>query len=234
MNKLTLLMDTYLGFLGVALGMGLLCAYGVSELPRRIYAQYAPHELDSLPASSSGLRLFVVLTIWMVWLLCALHWGPSLAALCWAGFFSALVTLAVIDLRTLLLPDLITQPLLWAGLLASSVNGVSLALSDAVLGAAVGYASLWTVAYLFERITGQEGMGAGDFKLMAALGAWLGPLALLPLALIASSLCAAGALVLIWAKRSPDDGQLPFGPCLAAGGATMAMLGEPITAFLLG
>jgi leader peptidase (prepilin peptidase)/N-methyltransferase len=234
MDKLMLLIDTYPGFLAVALGVGLWCAYGVSELPRRIYAQYASDALGDLPPTSSGLRVFMVLANGGVWFLCAWHWGPSLTAMCWASFFSALLTLTVIDLRTLLLPDLITQPLLWAGLLASNYNAVSLSLPDAVLGAAVGYVSLWTVAYLFERITGQEGMGAGDFKLMGALGAWLGPLALLPLALIASSLCATAALVMMWAKRSPEDGHLPFGPCLAAGGATMALWGEPITALLLG
>ena len=143
MNKLTLLIGTYPGFLAVGLGVGPLCAHGVSELPRRIYAQYAPDELNNLPASTLGLRLFVALTIWVVWLLCALHWSPSMTALCWASFFAALITLTVIDLRTLLLPDLITQPLLWAGLLASNFSAVSLALPDAVLGAAaVSYTHL--------------------------------------------------------------------------------------------
>lgn len=220
--------------LGLALVLGGVCAHAVNALPRHIYAQYAPQDVHTLPAPSRVGSALLVLGSGVIWGLSAWHWGMTLTAVCWSGFFMALLTLTAIDVRTLLLPDLITQPLLWVGLLASNTAVVSLPLSDAVLGAAAGYSALWAVAAVFERVTGQEGMGAGDFKLLAALGAWLGPWALLPLALIASSLCVVAALAMSAWGRSPEDGHLPFGPCLALGGAVMAIFGADITLFLLG
>lgn len=234
MNQLKLLLDGWPWFLAVASAMGVWSAHSVSALPRRIYAEYDPQALDTLPASSKALKIGMVLGIVALWMVSGLNWGVSMTACCWAIFFSALLTLTVIDWRTLLLPDAITLPLLWWGLLASSFQWLPLPLVDAVWGAALGYVGFWAVAHIFKCVTGQEGMGAGDFKLMAALGAWLGPLALLPVALMASSLSAAGALLLIRLKQGSQDTHWPFGPCLAIGGAVMVIYGPEITAFLLG
>jgi len=160
-----------------------------------------------------------------LWLLCLWHWGMHPTALTWAVGLSFLLTLSVIDWQTTYLPDALTQPLLWIGLLASSWGLTEVSLQHAVWGAAAGYGSLWLVATVFQHITGKEGMGAGDFKLLGALGAWLGPFALIPLVLTAS---VGGALVGIWlqsTQRLERGGYLPFGPFLASAGAVQAFVG---------
>jgi leader peptidase (prepilin peptidase)/N-methyltransferase len=146
-------------------------------------------------------------------------------AFAWAVCMSLLLALSVIDWQTTYLPDALTQPLLWIGLLASSLGLLDVAVQNAVWGAIAGYASLWLVATVFEKLTGKEGMGAGDFKLLACLGAWLGPFALVPLVLMAS---VSGALVGFWmqsTKRLERGGYVPFGPFLAAAGAVQAFYG---------
>ena len=153
------------------------------------------------------------------------HHGLSGAALAWAGFAAALVTLAAIDADTTLLPDAITQPLVWAGLLSASLGLSLVGLSTAMWGAVMGYLFLWSVYGLFKLVTGKEGMGQGDFKLLAALGAWLGWPALLSLVLIASI---TGAIVGIWLRvrqRLPEDGYIPFGPFLALAGLWVMAFG---------
>jgi leader peptidase (prepilin peptidase)/N-methyltransferase len=138
---------------------------------------------------------------------------------------SLLLALSVIDWQITYLPDALTQPLLWLGLLASGFGFLDISVQHAVWGAVAGYGSLWLVATLFEQLTGKEGMGAGDFKLLAALGAWLGPFALIPLVLMAS---VGGALVGIWLQsthRLERGGYVPFGPFLAAAGAVQAFYG---------
>lgn len=153
------------------------------------------------------------------------HHGLSGAALAWAGFAAALVTLAAIDADTTLLPDAITQPLVWAGLLSASLGLSLVGLPTALWGAVMGYLFLWSVYGLFKLVTGKEGMGQGDFKLLAALGAWLGWPALLSLVLIASI---TGAIVGIWLRvrqRLPEDGYIPFGPFLALAGLWVMAFG---------
>ncbi len=108
----------------------------------------------------------------LVWV--TFHWGFSGKAFVWCIFLLSLMVLSVIDWQTQYLPDQGTQPLLWVGLLSSLLGCTDLAIADAVIGAMVGYLILWSIATLFQIITGREGMGHGDFKLMAALGAWLG------------------------------------------------------------
>jgi leader peptidase (prepilin peptidase) / N-methyltransferase len=160
-----------------------------------------------------------------IWAACAWQWGFSPTAACWALLGTSLLALAVIDWQTTLLPDLLTQALVWGGLIASSLGTIDIDLSLSVWGAALGYGSLWLVATAFKTLTQKEGMGAGDFKLLAALGAWLGPWALIPLVLLASI---AGAVVGIGLKlthRLNEDGYIPFGPFLAAAGALIAWLG---------
>jgi leader peptidase (prepilin peptidase)/N-methyltransferase len=166
---------------------------------------------------------------------CVVRWGWSPTALVWCGFSAAVVTLAMIDWDTTLLPDDITLPLLWVGLTAAALQwnpGVSL--NSAFWGAVGGYLSLWLVYWVFRLVTGKEGMGYGDFKLLAALGAWFGWPALLPIILIASVI---GALVGLWFKLSSrlrEGGYLPFGPFLAGAAFTMLFWGAPSILLFLG
>ena len=157
-------------------------------------------------------------------LFAALAWrmGPQPEVLLWCGVAAALVALTAIDWDTTLLPDSLTQPLLWSGLTAAAL-GWTLPLTTALGGAIAGYLSLWSVYWLFKLTTGKEGMGQGDFKLLAALGAWLGWQAILPIVLMASVI---GALVGIGMKLSHalrEGRYVPFGPFLA-GGALVVML----------
>lgn len=161
-------------------------------------------------------------------LACALKfgWSPALGAallLSWG-----LLALTVIDLRTQLLPDTITLPLLWLGLLLS-IPGVFVNPAASILGAVAGYLSLWTVYHLFRLITGKEGMGYGDFKLLAALGAWFGWQALPMLVLLSSAVGAVVGLALILLRGHDRNVPVPFGPYLALAGWTMLMGGQEIT-----
>lgn len=156
---------------------------------------------------------------------CAWHWGLTPAAAAWSLFAAALIALTLIDWDTTLLPDNITLPLLWAGLVASQVGWTGVPLASAVWGAVAGYLSLWLVYWAFKLATGKEGMGYGDFKLFAALGAWFGWQALVPIILMASVI---GAIVGIGMKLSSslrEGGVIPFGPFLALGGITAMLFG---------
>jgi len=169
-----------------------------------------------------------------IWLLCAWHWGLNATGFCWAGFATALLTLSVIDWQTTLLPDDLTQGLVWSGLMASALGWLPLPLQHSVWGAVIGYTALWAVATAFERVTGKQGMGAGDFKLLAALGAWLGPFALLPVVLLASLSGAMVGLALKFTQRLRDDGYVPFGPFLAVAGGWVAAIGIDVIALWMG
>ncbi len=161
------------------------------------------------------------------------RWGFNLVGLCWAYFATVLLMLSVIDWQTTLLPDDLTLTLMWSGLIASSLNWISLPLTQSLWGAVIGYASLWLVATTFERITSKEGMGAGDFKLLAALGAWLGPLALLPVVVVASLTGSVVGLYLQLTRRIQAGSYIPFGPFLASAGIAVATIGiETITDWL--
>ncbi len=149
---------------------------------------------------------------------CALRFGLSFTTLAGMALCAALVALAAIDARTMLLPDSINQPLLWAGLLLSLSPYGFVPIASAILGAAVGYGALWLVATVFRLITGKEGMGQGDWKLFAALGAWFGWQALPGMILMASLAGVLVSLVLILARRASRDQAIPFGPYLAAAG----------------
>jgi leader peptidase (prepilin peptidase)/N-methyltransferase len=169
----------------------------------------------------------------LVWSACTWRWGFNVTALCWASFATVLLTLSVIDWQTTLLPDDLTQTLVWGGLVASALDWLPMSLHQSVWGVVAGYSSLWTIATLFERITGKQGMGAGDFKLLAGLGAWLGPLALMPLVIVASISGIAVALFLKFTHHLREDGYVPFGPCLAASGILIAAIGiAPIAAWM--
>ncbi|MGQ0586654.1 MAG: prepilin peptidase [Gammaproteobacteria bacterium] len=148
---------------------------------------------------------------------CALRFGWSGALLAALLLTWALVALAVIDLRTQLLPDAITLPLLWLGLLVA-IGGTFSKPPAAIIGAAAGYLSLWAVYHAFKWITGKEGMGHGDFKLLAALGAWFGWKALPIIVLLSSVAGAVAGLGLILLRKHDRNVPIPFGPFLAIAG----------------
>jgi leader peptidase (prepilin peptidase)/N-methyltransferase len=169
-------------------------------------------------------------------LLCAFaafHFGygwPAAGALL---LIWCLIALTFIDFDTLLLPDSITLPLLWAGLLFN-LFGTFADLQSAVIGAISGYLSLWSVYWAFKLTTGKEGMGYGDFKLLAALGAWLG-WQMLPLTILLSSLLGAvvGLALIVVAKRGRSV-PIPFGPYLAVAGMLALFWGKPLTRAYIG
>lgn len=157
--------------------------------------------------------------------LCAYRWGITPTGAAWCLFSAALLSLALIDWDTTLLPDDITLPLLWAGLLASALQWTSVPLADAVWGAAAGYLSLWLVYWGFKLATGKEGMGYGDFKLFAALGAWFGWQALVPIILVSSVIGAVVGIALKINSRLREGGYVPFGPFLAGAGFAAMFFG---------
>ena len=144
-----------------------------------------------------------------------------------------LIALTAIDLNHRLLPDILTLPLMWLGLLVNT-SGLFTDLSSAVIGAAAGYLSLWSIFWLFKLLTGKDGMGYGDFKLLAALGAWLG-WQQLPLIILLSSLVGAivGTLTIVIQGRDKQS-PISFGPYLAIAGWTALLMGEKITSSYLG
>jgi leader peptidase (prepilin peptidase)/N-methyltransferase len=158
----------------------------------------------------------------------AAHFGFGMAAIGACLLIWALLALTAIDFDTQFLPDDITLPLIWLGLLFN-LNNVYISLPDAVLGAICGYLALWLVYWLFKLITGKEGMGYGDFKLLAALGAWLG-WQMLPLIIILSSLVGAVVgITLIVALKHGRNIPIPFGPYLAGGGLIALFWGQTLT-----
>ncbi len=160
--------------------------------------------------------------------------GLTPAALAACLLLWSLIALTFIDFDTQLLPDNITLPLVWAGLFANVANLVpGVSLRDAVIGAIAGYLALWSVYWLFKLIRGKEGMGYGDFKLLAALGAWLG-WQMLPLIVLLSSVV--GALIgigLVVFKGRDHQIPLAFGPYLAIAGAIALFFGKPLMALYL-
>lgn len=147
-------------------------------------------------------------------------------------FTAFLVAMTGIDLRTTYLPDQLTYPLLWLGLLISVVTLYVDPVSS-ILGAAAGYLSLWSVYWLFKLVTGKEGMGYGDFKLLAALGAWCGIKALLPMLLIASLVGAIVGSAWLLLKGKDRATQIPFGPYLALAGWIQFVSGADLLALYL-
>lgn len=161
------------------------------------------------------------------------RFGSGLAGLATLLFAYLLIAMTFIDADTHLLPDDLTLPLLWCGLLIN-LNGTFVPLGDAVIGAAAGYLVLWSVYWLFKLTTGKEGMGYGDFKLLAALGAWLG-WKMLPVIILLSSVVGAvvGISLILFAKHGRDN-PIPFGPYLAAAGMIALLYGKPMVQAYLG
>jgi leader peptidase (prepilin peptidase) / N-methyltransferase len=162
---------------------------------------------------------------------------PAAAGLVLTWF---LVALAFIDIDTQLLPDSLTLPLLWLGLLLSlfapppGMAPIPVDMRSSIIGAIAGYLSLWTVYHLFRLLTGKEGMGFGDFKLLAALGAWLGWRMLLPTVLIAAAVGAVAGMALLASRGQNRSTPIAFGPFLAAAGWLMLMFGRELVTGYLG
>ncbi len=162
---------------------------------------------------------------------CLVVWkfGLGMQAAVALAFTWILISAAAIDFRTTLLPDQFTLPLLWLGLLAA-VYGLYIDPASAIWGATVGYLSLWTVYWAFKLLTGKEGMGYGDFKLLAALGAFCGWQGLLPIVLMSSLIGAVIGGLFLFLRNKDSQTQIPFGPFLAAAGWVQFMFGGEIAA----
>ena len=169
-----------------------------------------------------------LLSAYAVW-----HFGPTLQGAGALLLIWALIALTGIDFDTQLLPDSITLPLLWLGL-GFNLTGTYVDLFSAVIGAMIGYLTLWSVFWLFKLATGKEGMGFGDFKLLAALGAWLGWQMLPAIILLSSIVGAAVGISLIAATRHGRNTPIPFGPYLAAAGVIALFWGTQLTRSYLG
>ena len=161
--------------------------------------------------------------------LAAWHFGFGIEALSALALIWMLVALTGIDIDTQLLPDSITLPLLWLGL-AVNLFAVWTPLSSAVMGAMLGYGSLWSVYWLFKLVTGKEGMGYGDFKLLGALGAWFGWQAVPLMILLSSFVGAALGIAILPSKRQGRDTPMPFGPYLAGAGLLTLFFGDTLIA----
>ncbi|CAM5792505.1 prepilin peptidase [Rhizobacter fulvus] len=160
---------------------------------------------------------------------CGVHFGAQPTVLLWCGFAATLVALAFIDLDTSFLPDDLTLPLMWAGIVSAALGWIPVTLSASVAGAAIGYLSLWFVFHAYRLIRGKEGMGAGDFKLLAALGAWMGWQAIPSIILLSSAVGAIVGIALIIFRRHDRDVPIPFGPYLAGGGVAALFFGEQLS-----
>jgi leader peptidase (prepilin peptidase) / N-methyltransferase len=154
------------------------------------------------------------------------RFGAQPVALLWCGFLAVLVALSAIDWDTTVLPDDMTLPLVWAGL-AAAAAGWTIDPVTAIAGAAAGYLSLWSVYWLFKLTTGKEGMGYGDFKLLGAIGAWMGWQAILPTLLLASVIGAAVGIGMKITGGLREGRYVPFGPFLAGGAVTVLLIGLP-------
>jgi leader peptidase (prepilin peptidase)/N-methyltransferase len=163
--------------------------------------------------------------------LVVLHFGPTWQSAFVLLFTWVLIAAAMIDVDTMLLPDSLTLPLLWLGLLVNTQD-VFTPLSSAVIGAAVGYLTLWIVYWCFKLITGREGMGYGDFKLLAALGAWLGWQSIPLIVLLSSVVGAAVGIALIVGRGRDRAAAIPFGPYLAAAGFIAMLWRDTLGAYL--
>lgn len=174
----------------------------------------------------------VELSTMILSLIVAHHFGATIATPLVILLTWGLITLTMIDFDHMLLPDQITLPFLWLGLLIN-INGTFVPLTDAVIGAAVGYMSLFSVFWLFKLLTGKEGMGFGDFKLFAVFGAWLG-WQLLPLLILMASVVGAivGITLMLFKNHQKEQG-IPFGPYLAVAGWITLLWGEGIWSWYL-
>ena len=170
---------------------------------------------------------FVELLTAVLFAALAWRWGAQPVVLAWCAAAALLVVLAGIDWDTTLLPDSLTMPLLWGGLVVAAL-GWTIPLTTALWGAVAGYLSLWSVYWLFKLTTGKEGMGYGDFKLLAALGAWLGWQSIIPILVIASVIGIVVGLAMKARGALREGRYVPFGPFLAGAGLLMMVAGPSV------
>ena len=169
----------------------------------------------------------------VIWVVCGLSFGVSNALAAAMLLTAVLISLTAIDLDHQLLPDSLTLPLLWVGLLIN-IDATFVSLESAVLGAVFGYLCLWSVYWLFKIITGKEGMGYGDFKLLAALGAWFGLSALPTIVLLSSLVGAVVGIALIVMRRQDRETPMPFGPFLAGAGLIQLFCPDVLIGWIAG
>jgi leader peptidase (prepilin peptidase)/N-methyltransferase len=173
-----------------------------------------------------GLRYpLVEVSTGVLFFLVAWQWGVTSTGLVWCIFCAMLLSLALIDWDTTLLPDDLTLPLLWLGLIAAALQWLPTSLNSSLWGAVAGYSSLWSIYWIFKIVTGKEGMGYGDFKLFAALGAWFGWQALTPIILISSVIGAIVGITMKFSSGLREGGYIPFGPFLAVAGLATLLWG---------
>ena len=166
--------------------------------------------------------------------LVAFNFGATWLTLSLLIFTWSLVVLTLIDFDHQLLPDNITIPLLWLGLLVNALDlGFGVSIDDAVIGAIAGYSVLWAFFWVFKLVTGKEGMGYGDFKLLAALGAWMGWQSLLPIIILSSLVGAVSGIIMIIMLGRDNSLPMPFGPYLSSAGFIMLIWGPEISAFYI-
>jgi leader peptidase (prepilin peptidase)/N-methyltransferase len=171
----------------------------------------------------------VELATGLLFLACGLKFGAGATAVVWCAAVSLLVAMAMIDVDTQYLPDDLTLPLLGLGIIAAGMDWTPVKLHEAAWGAFSGFTSLWSINWLFKRVRGVEGMGGGDFKLLAGLGAMLGWKLLPAVVLLSSVVGAAVGLVFIAFRNHAWAKPIPFGPYLVGGGLAAAFYGEPLT-----
>ena len=182
-------------------------------------------QCSACKASISPRYPLVELSTGALFFYCAWQWGATPTGMAWCAFAAILLTLALIDWDTTLLPDDLTLPLLWLGLIAASLQWTPTGLGSSLWGAVAGYLSLWSVYWAFKLVTGKEGMGYGDFKLFAALGAWFGWQTLIPMILLASVIGAIVGIAMKFSTGLREGGYVPFGPFLAGAGLTALVFG---------
>ena len=180
---------------------------------------------SSCKAGISARYPLVELATGALFFFCTWRWGVSATGAAWCVFAATLLTLALIDWDTTLLPDDLTLPLLWLGMVAAAMQWIPVTLSSSLWGAVAGYMSLWLVYWAFKLVTGKEGMGFGDFKLFGALGAWFGWQTLIPMILMASVIGAIIGIAMKFNSSLREGGYVPFGPFLAGAGFTALIFG---------
>ena len=158
-----------------------------------------------------------------------MHFGAHPTTLLWCGLVATIIALAFIDLDTSFLPDDLTLPLMWAGIVSAALGWIPVTLAASVGGAVAGYLSLWFVFHAYRLIRGKEGMGAGHFKLLAALGAWMGWQAVPSIILLSSAVGAIVGIALIVFRQHDREVPIPFGPYLAGGGVAALFFGEQLS-----
>jgi leader peptidase (prepilin peptidase)/N-methyltransferase len=175
----------------------------------------------------------VELTVGLLFAAAGWHFGATPQLIDGLILIGLLCSMTLIDADTMLLPDSLTLPLLWLGLIASAASLGFVTLQDSLIGAVAGYSIFWMLANAFRVLRGVEGMGGGDFKLLAALGAWFGWSALLPIVLLSAGVGSVVGLTLLATKRATMLSRLPFGVYLAPAGLLMLFFGKQLIALVM-